>query len=362
MTQRQERLKFLRVTHTVCISGSESTQHLEPGKILVPFRFNIPSSIYGVNKNAYIGDREESLPPSLSLVSDTVHSEENFFIRGECNISYCVRGRLTTNTGKPCGETFRRVHFIPTRDQPLPPLCTTDFATEYVLGSSQRIGLFHVLQSKSSCELSIHTEEPCPLRFPCEKTASTTIYLHLRYLYPSPLGTYSPDNCPCPQPDVSLVVRTTLEAVTFFSTVPRNRLPKWTDVEPGQEVVKKTTLGPTQTRKLGVLTWVPLIQVYNNAECYIVNEQYKYGNLVGWQSNVPLVFTYEGDERPIPTFACTYASRRHVLSMRVRLKHHSATYRLCIPVQVIYSSNGLGATCESLAEESTACRLPMYTE
>lgn len=196
-----------------------------------------------------------------------MHSEEDFFVRGECNITYCVRGRLTTSNGRQCGETFRRVHFIPTRDQAPPPLCATDFTSEYVLRSAQKIGLFHILPTQSSCELSIHTDEPCPLRIPYEKTASTTIYLHLRYLYPSPLGAYSPDDCPRPQPDVSLVVQTTLQAVTFFSTVPQDALPKQTDVEPGREVVKKTTLGPTQTRKLQVSTWVPLIQGNSPAEC-----------------------------------------------------------------------------------------------
>lgn len=49
--------------------------------------------------------------------------------------------------------------------------------------------------------------------------------------------------------------------------------------------------------------------------------------------------------------------------MRVRLEHYSARYRLYVPVQVIYSSDGLGDTCQSLAEESnTGCTLPVYTE
>lgn len=261
-----ERTQFLRVTHTVRIRRTEPEPRLGHRKILVPFRFDIPSSIYGVDKNAYIGDGEESLPPSLSLVSDTVHSEKNFFVRGECNISYGIRARLATSTGMPCGETSRRVRFIPTRDQPLPPLCTADFAPEYVLGASQRIGLFHVLQPKSGCEFSIRTQEPCPLRFPGEKTASTTINLDLQYLYPSPLRTYAPNDCPCPQPNLSLVVRTALEAITFFSTVPRDGLPKQTDVEPGREVVKKTTLGPAQTRKLHLSTWVPLLQRDDTAD------------------------------------------------------------------------------------------------
>ena len=281
------------------------------------------------------------------------------------------------------------MHFIPTREEPLPPICTADFAFEYILFSSQSIRTFHRFQPQKSCELSIDVEEPRPLRFPCGRTVSTIIYLRLRYLYPSSLGTYSPEALRCSQPDICLVMWTTLEALTFFSTVPRDALPKQTDLEIGREVVKKADLGPTQTRKLRISTWEPLfegdrnpdVERYIDSPCIssspkslhslrirgpemtrIVDERYERGNLIGWQSNVPLVFTYEGDEYPVPSFACTYASRRHALSMLVRLEHHSTKYHLRIPVQIIYSSDR-PQDSDSLAEESIPnCTLPAYTK
>lgn len=257
-TWNTEHAQFLRVTYTARLSGSEIVQNSDSRNVLIPFHFVIPSSIYGVDKNVYLGNGEEPLPPSLSLFSDTIHIQENLLVRGECKITYGVRARLFTNTGRYAGEAFRPVHFIPTRDLPLPPLYARDFVSEHVPSASQRIRLWHWIQRSS--ELAILTEEPLPLQFGWDRTVFTTLCLRLRYHNPSSPGTSSRVSSAPPPPDISLVVQTTLEAVTFFSVSPQGILPELKNAEPGLEVVKEKVLCPMQTRKLRISTWFPLAE------------------------------------------------------------------------------------------------------
>ena len=104
--------QFLRLTHAVPILDSEVQQ--QPQRLWIPFHFNVPTTLHGLDNCVDLGDQEGSLPPSLSLVSDTVYKTNALFVRGECNISYYVTARLITTEGKCAAETRRQVTFIPT--------------------------------------------------------------------------------------------------------------------------------------------------------------------------------------------------------------------------------------------------------
>ncbi len=93
-----------------------------------------------------------------------------------------------------------------------------------------------------------------------------------------------------------------------------------------------------------------------------------------WHSTASIVFTYEGKEYPIPTFSCAYASRRHFVSIAVRVQggHGAAPkYHVRLPVQLVYTPHLAGAlpaaSSEAVAQlaadqEALACGSPpIYT-
>ncbi|KAF9895158.1 hypothetical protein FE257_000060 [Aspergillus nanangensis] len=345
--QRQKRLRFLRVTQTILVSGAS----IQQGS-LIPFHFDIPNNVYGLDRDFYLGDREETLPPSLSLISDHVHTKNDMFVRGVCDISYRVRARMITRAGQYAGEASSHpVTFIPTNPSPLPPLCITDFGSEYALAALQKMDVFNFLQLQNSFELSIHTDEPSPLVFGRQKkTPFTTVRLRLRYRHTPTAQDSAHAVSRSPPPEMFFSVQSTLHAATFLSVAPQMSLPKQGDVEASTLLMKKTTVCESRARTLRFSGWKPVDQLDSN------NYQ--------WESNTALIFAYEGADLPAPTFACTYASRRYALSIQLRLESHRGTkFRLRVPVQITYCDPSAASPELATVEiPETRCMPPIYTE
>ncbi|RMJ25197.1 hypothetical protein PHISP_03921, partial [Aspergillus sp. HF37] len=329
---------FLRLTHVVSASASV-LQHC-PQSLLLPFYFNVPNTVYGLDKGVYLGDREECLPPSVSLISDAVHSTSNLFVCGECNISYHVRARLITTTNAKCtAETSRPVIFVPAHDSPSPPLCVSDFPSEFALDSALSVSsrAYRFLPFRNQLDFSLHTDEPPPLQLQVgrDKIAFTTVRLRLLCFYPK--DSCSRERILAPPPaETFFVVDSTLQASTFFSVVPQDALPKQGDAESSQLALNKTTVCPTQTRKLRFSSWEPVTSMDDHEDKFDDNNKNDDKSARGWQSNATLIYTYERDDYLVPTFACTYASRRYSLSMLLRMDGYGdAKFRLRVPLQII---------------------------
>lgn len=251
-------LQFLRLTQAHLVSESEvlamNEQQPHRHNVWFPFHFDIPSTIYNRDNGLHLASCEETLPPSLHVTSDMIHRSADLYVRGECQISYHVRARITTAHGGCVAEAVHPVIFIPTHGSP-PPLCVDDFPHEYTLYSSQNI--YHLLPFHKR-HLFIQTEEPPPLQFSCSETSFTTINLKLlcRYTTSSNNSIYTIR----PPPDMFYIVQSTLQAATFSSVVPQHNLPKQGDIEPSQLAMVKTTVCPPQTRKLRFSPWTPIAE------------------------------------------------------------------------------------------------------
>lgn len=226
--------------------------------MVIPFCFRVPNSIYGVESNAYLGHSDDALPPSLCIASDAMHPQEAIAVRGECRIGYGIRARVSTQFGKQLGMTYCPVRFIPAPDQALLPL----YDASICFGATAHVGY------RMSCllpwfrdrpGLTLHAMQPHPLQFGCNSTVFTTVPMQLRYhaqlLSPDTRCASLDDVANPSPPDISLVVRTALEAVTLFSVLPRDLVAGLEDVAGGLEMVSTRTLCRPQTRKLRLTDW-----------------------------------------------------------------------------------------------------------
>ncbi|KAI9369671.1 hypothetical protein BJX61DRAFT_545355 [Aspergillus egyptiacus] len=361
--QGRKWLKFLRLTYTVALPDPDTLDRRYP--LMVPWHFDIPNAISGVDRDIDSDHgRGGALPPSISLATESYDGAGDVWHRGKCGISYFVRARLLTRDGICHAEDRHPVLFIPTATGVPPPLCVSDFPGEYCLAASRSPS--RILPFQGAPSVSICTEEPAPLHFNLDnRSAFTTIPIQLLYRSsPTPSTHYEngPNARSTSPAEVHLVVDSSLEAATVWSTLPQDAVPRLVKRDQWPPVlVKKTEVCRAQNRKLCCSTWTP-------TERPAAENSRKSCMCGGWRSVAKLVYTYDSEHWPVPTFSGAFTSRRYTLIVMVRLEGlGDPKFRFRVPLQItcgtspLETSHDFGARARIRTGSEDVGPLPSYT-
>lgn len=216
--------------------------------ISFPFHFDIPRQIVTPNGLKPGRDLIQYLPSSLRVSFDDYRfNPHQHGCRGKSNVSYRLRAQVV-KAGNVVAETTRAISLYPTLQQE-PPVCTSDFPGEYVLSASKMLRTFLIFRRLG--ELCIETSEPAPFEFHSMKDdASTAVNIRLRY---RPI--HGSVNGFEPLKPAYATVNSKLQATTFVSVVPRQRLPTCEEAKKSPFITRHSSYHMRHKRKLRFSPW-----------------------------------------------------------------------------------------------------------
>ena len=274
------------------------------------------------------------LPPSLKAGDSIQDRAGQTYMQPQIN--YVVRASVevpsSTSGSLVKVQSTREIRLIPFTEI-RPPLATEDFPGEYTSSSTKSLtrvpfgGLFG--------ELSISMNEPSPLKFTDGPISANTLgSLRLALRPVDVVATIEPRSLTC-------IIHSTVLVKVISSATPLRGMPSYSMARAENSMRILASCIDLQTRKIDVHSWTP-------------DNQRQAGRNPGsrvctWVTTLSLPICIPG--RLLPTFCSTLAALRYSLRIRLNVKgmHHS-TFKLEVPLQVLYCGDGPNIRVDSSIE------------
>ncbi|KAE8371302.1 hypothetical protein BDV26DRAFT_298908 [Aspergillus bertholletiae] len=307
------------VTKTMPFPNSGSTldytflqmHHIEPQETWhrhcnFPFSFVIPDALpfdpcaehVPSGMAAPRGKGHLQLPPSVNYSLDTLCPEM-------CGITYSIHAKM--HIGAQRLHATRQIQILPQYPEEPPRLWPEGEGSEMQMSDST--GLRMSLLGAKAGNVTVRAREAKPLYLPADQQHRSTMApirldVHLDGLH---VGPSFPDNCQ---------VKVTLEAVTYFTSLPMVELPSWQSTVNGRGQLFRARVCSWKNKSMG-LKWTEKADDSHTASIVVP---------------IPV----SDGMAVVPTFRHCYVAREYFARVEVALGS-SKTLRVKVPVQ-IYNS------------------------
>ncbi len=290
-----------------------------------PSRFTQDYGNFGAGEDTN-SDKGRHLPSSFSVKSVLGSSDPytTFVQRLDAKVSYMVQAHLFRDN-KLIATSSREIRIFDNGD-PQPPICLSDFSSEYVCQqkSSLRKHLFRVGFFSASIT------EPNPFLFLSGKD-SAVIRLPMRFAV---RGVEASTNVFHQNAAFNATVIWQLRSSTFMSATPMKSVPTVLQAQRNPSINMITTLGLEHRLTLALNGW-------NKPSSSLASMQ----STDDWMIEQELALSIPTRSLLVPTFFTPHLSRRYSLVVQVKLAGNGKTsVRLEVPVQVVYQNESPGTS------------------